>query len=164
LMEVEIVKAELILFEVALSAPLIAAIISIIIRRWGNYTITGSLSASASGLGLLSSIILARNIISKGSLIIEAPWMKSYGIEIAHSFYIDELAVFFIVITSFFGFISILYSIGDMANEKAYPRYYALMLLFQASMIGLFSSGNLLLLVIILGASRFMLLPAYRIS
>jgi NADH:ubiquinone oxidoreductase subunit 5 (subunit L)/multisubunit Na+/H+ antiporter MnhA subunit len=164
-MEVKIVRAELIPFEIAFSAPLIAALISIVLRRWGNYTVIGFLSALASGLGFLSSIILAGNIVNKGSLTIETPWIKSYGLEISHPFYVDELAVFFIIITSFFGFISILYSIGDMAGEGAYPRYYTLMLLFQASMIGLFSSGNLLLLLVfweLVGLCSYLLIGFHK--
>ena len=159
-------KAELVFFEVTLLAPLIAAIIVLVtMRRWRNYVLAGLLSTSSSGLGLIFSILLAGSILGKGGLTIDASWIKGYGIEILHPFYIDELAVFFMVITSFFGFISILYSIGDMAHEKAYPRYYALMLLFQASMIGLFSSGSLLLLLVfweLVGICSYLLIGFHR--
>jgi len=59
---------------------------------------------------------------------------------------VDSLGLLFALVASFFGLVSILYSVGDMKEREGVGRYYALMLIFSGSMVGLFLADNFLLL------------------
>jgi len=64
------------------------------------------------------------------------------------SFYIDNLSLFMLTVVNCLGALIIFYSVGYMAHDKNYTRYYFLMLLFVGSMSGLVLAGDLVLLYI----------------
>ena len=70
------------------------------------------------------------------------PWIPSLGINAEVS--VDPLSVLFANFVAFFGLIITIYSLGYMAGEEGLTRYYAFMLLFVGSMIGLVMSDNFL--------------------
>ena len=63
-------------------------------------------------------------------------------------FMLDSLSLFMLVVVNYLGLLIILYSIGYMANDKSYLRYYFFMLLFIGSMSGLVISEDLIMLYI----------------
>lgn len=71
-------------------------------------------------------------------------WAPSIGL--VFSVYIDPLAVMMAVIAGGIGSLVLLYSVKYMAGQEGLTRYYALVLLFIGSMIGLVFVDNLLIL------------------
>jgi len=73
-------------------------------------------------------------------------WITPLGINVG--VYIDPLSVLLACLVTFFGLITIVYSLGYMAGEEGLTRYYFFMLLFIGSMTGLVMSDNFLQLFI----------------
>jgi NADH-quinone oxidoreductase subunit L len=71
-------------------------------------------------------------------------WAPSIGL--VFSVYIDPLAVMMAAIAGGIGALVLLYSVKYMAGQEGLTRYYALVLLFIGSMIGLVFVDNLLIL------------------
>jgi NADH:ubiquinone oxidoreductase subunit 5 (subunit L)/multisubunit Na+/H+ antiporter MnhA subunit len=61
---------------------------------------------------------------------------------------IDPLAVFMSVVSSFVGFLIILYSVGYIAHEENQNEYYLMVVLFIGSMMGLVYSANLIFMYV----------------
>ena len=77
-------------------------------------------------------------------LIYTFDWAPSIGL--VFSVYIDPLAVMMAAIAGGIGSLVLLYSVKYMAGQEGLTRYYALVLLFIGSMIGLVFVDNLLVL------------------
>jgi proton-translocating NADH-quinone oxidoreductase chain N len=59
---------------------------------------------------------------------------------------IDPLSIFMSIVSSFIGFLIIVYSLGYIRHEENQNEYYLLVVLFIGSMMGLVFSGNLIFL------------------
>lgn len=125
--------------------PLLGGALVALLHR-ASYGVKAYLATAFAASTFALSALSAYNILSRGEVVVEAPLFRAPGLGIHHLLYGDALSALFILIAGFFGLMAILYSIDDMAHEEGHARYYALMLLFQGGMIGLFSAGNLLLL------------------
>jgi multicomponent Na+:H+ antiporter subunit A len=73
-------------------------------------------------------------------------WVASLGVDL--SFYIDGLALLFALLICGMGALVLIYSDGYMAGRHQVDRFYAFLLLFMASMLGLVLAGNLLTLFV----------------
>jgi NADH-quinone oxidoreductase subunit L len=73
-------------------------------------------------------------------------WVSVAGLHLDMTFYLDSLALVMILIITFVGFLILLYSVGYMADDEAFSRFFAYMNLFVASMLVLVLAENLLLL------------------
>ena len=73
-------------------------------------------------------------------------WMSSGGFQPEVAFYLDPVSLQMLVVVTFVGFLIHLYSAEYMREEPGYPRFFAYMNLFIASMITLVLADNLLLL------------------
>jgi len=60
----------------------------------------------------------------------------------------DELALWMSTIASTIGTLAVIFSLDYMRGESGLARYYALLLVFMAAMVGLVLSGSLLLLLV----------------
>jgi NADH-quinone oxidoreductase subunit L len=73
-------------------------------------------------------------------------WLSVAGLKVQVALYLDPLAVCFILIVTFVGFLIHLYSVEHMANDDGYARFFAYMNLFVGFMLVLVLADNLLLL------------------
>jgi NADH:ubiquinone oxidoreductase subunit 5 (subunit L)/multisubunit Na+/H+ antiporter MnhA subunit len=79
---------------------------------------------------------------------------------------VDPLAVFMSIVSSFVGFLIILYSVGYVAHEENQNEYYLMVVLFIGSMMGLVYSANLIFLYLfweIIAICCWRLIGFYRI-
>gem|GEM_PF-46627 len=128
--------------------PFVGSFITSILHK-APYKAKAYLAAFFAFLTFLVSSWATILILQLGPVAIEAGFLKARGIDIGLLLYGDALSALFVAIAGFFGFLAILYSVADMAHEPGgHARFFALMLLFQGSMIGLFLAGNLLLLFV----------------
>ncbi|MBN2200246.1 MAG: NADH-quinone oxidoreductase subunit L [Candidatus Aminicenantes bacterium] len=78
---------------------------------------------------------------------------------------IDPLSVFMSIVSSFVGFLIIVYSLGYIAHERHQDEYYLMVLLFIGSMMGLVFSANLVFMYVfweIIGICCWRLIGFYR--
>ncbi len=80
---------------------------------------------------------------------------------------IDPLAVFMSIVSSFVGFLIIIYSLGYIHHEENQNEYYLLVVLFIGSMMGLVYSGNLIFIYLfweIIAICCWRLIGFYRLK
>jgi multicomponent Na+:H+ antiporter subunit A len=146
---------------VSLFLPILSGLIIAFLKKL-DYKYLASLAITSSGLAFLSILSLS-NAIMNSPISIEIDFMKDFGANTL--IYADDLGLLFSLMASFFGFISILYSFNDMAHENGASRYYALLLMFQGAMTGLFLAGNFLFLFLfweIVGLCSYGLIGFYK--
>src|SRR5882762_6200370 len=73
-------------------------------------------------------------------------WMNSGGLQPEVALYLDSVALLMLLVVTFVSFLIHLYSVEYMRDDEGYPRFFAYMNLFVASMITLVLANNLLLL------------------
>jgi multicomponent K+:H+ antiporter subunit A len=74
------------------------------------------------------------------------PWAPDIGLSV--SFYVDGLSFLFLVLILGIGVLIIVYAYYYLSADEALPRFYASLMLFMASMVGIVTAANLLLLVV----------------
>jgi len=73
-------------------------------------------------------------------------WLSIGAFKPAIAFYLDALSMVMIFVTTFVGFLILLYSVEFMIDDEGYSRFFAYMDLFVGSMVTLVLADNLLLL------------------
>ncbi|HEY6101906.1 MAG TPA: NADH-quinone oxidoreductase subunit L [bacterium] len=76
------------------------------------------------------------------------PWITAGGFTVPFSLLVDRLSTVMILAVSGVGFLIHVYSVGYMAEDAAYSRYFAYLNLFMASMLLLVLGGSLLTLFV----------------
>lgn len=74
------------------------------------------------------------------------PWVPSLGVSL--SFYVDGLALLFALLVTAIGALVVVYAGSYLAGDPQLGRFFAYLLLFLGSMLGLVVADNLLLLVV----------------
>ena len=129
--------------------PLLAfALIALIVKPFlkARPEVSGYVSISAAGIALALSLWALSSVIGAANHEIAiAPfnWLSVGSLHIQPGIILDSLtAVMLVVITSVALMVNI-YSMGYMAGDPSFERYFAIISLFSASMIGLVLSDNL---------------------
>ncbi|MDO8462016.1 MAG: proton-conducting transporter membrane subunit, partial [Deltaproteobacteria bacterium] len=76
------------------------------------------------------------------------PWIELAGLKISFSFFIDRLSLLMILIVTGVGSLIHIYSVGYMAHDSGYARYFCYLNLFLFSMLLLVTGESLPLLFI----------------
>jgi NADH-quinone oxidoreductase subunit L len=129
--------------------PLMGAVILIV--SGGNLPrpIASLVGAGSVGLAAVFTIIIGLDFISSGQSSYHQvlwTWMNVGGFAPAFAFYLDPLSVVFIFVITFVGFLIHIYSIGFMAEDEGFARFFAFLNLFVCSMLILVLADNLVLL------------------
>ncbi|MGD0657427.1 MAG: NADH-quinone oxidoreductase subunit L [Syntrophorhabdales bacterium] len=103
------------------------------------------------GLSMVVSFLVAEAFINggHGGLPFAQPlwtWLAVDGFAPVFGFYLDGLSLVMMLVVSLVAFLIHLYSIGFMAGDEGYSRFFAYMNLFVGSMLILVLSDNLLAL------------------
>lgn len=118
-------------FALAIAAPFVH-------RRW----------PAASGwvlallpFGLAAGLLFQAARAEDGPLRVAYPWIASLGVSL--SFRLDGLSLLFGVLIAAVGGLVLIYASGYLAGHPQLGRFYALLLIFMASMLGLVLADNL---------------------
>jgi NADH-quinone oxidoreductase subunit L len=76
------------------------------------------------------------------------PWIGAGAIQIPLRLLVDPLSVTMALVVSGVGLLIHVYSVGYMAEDPAFPRYFAYLNLFMAAMLWLVLAGNLVTMFI----------------
>ena len=129
--------------------PLAGAMILILTRGNLSRTAAAIVGAGSVGLAALFTIVLALRFMSSGEKAYHQvlwTWMNVDGFSPSIAFYVDALSVTFIFVITFVGFLIHIYSIGFMAEDEGFARFFAFLNLFVCSMLILVLADNLVLL------------------
>lgn len=87
-----------------------------------------------------------RAIGPNGTVVVFQQWVPSLGVSL--SFYVDGLSLLFALLISGIGALVVIYAGGYLAGKPQLGRFYTLVLMFMASMLGLVLAGNLITLFV----------------
>jgi multicomponent K+:H+ antiporter subunit A len=111
-------------------------------RRVLTAGVAGAITAAS--LGLLLSYV---PVVFDGAPVMEHwAWVPSLGLDI--TLRLDGLSLMFAGLILFIGLCIVLYAAYYLAPEDSAPKFFSLMMLFMAAMLGVVLSDNLLVLVV----------------
>lgn len=129
--------------------PLTGALILVITRGNLPRTIAGIVGAGSVGLAAIVTIIIALGFISGKQQPVHQvlwTWMEVDGFSPGIALYLDSLSVVFIFVITFVGFLIHIYSLGYMADDEGFARFFTFLNLFVCSMLILVLADNLVLM------------------
>jgi proton-translocating NADH-quinone oxidoreductase chain M len=115
------------------------------------------------GVTALFPLLLLPTAISGSETIIR----KEFILGLDFILIIDPLSIFMSIVSSFVGFLIIVYSLGYIHHEENQNEYYLMVVLFIGSMMGLVYSGNLIFIYLfweIIAICCWRLIGFYRLK
>ena len=142
--------------------PFLGIVLPALTIRYGRNLCAWSTAAPALlGLALLASQAPA---VFRGEVLTAAwPWLPGLGLELA--FLLDGYALMFAGLILGIGLLIILYARYYLSADDPMGRFYAMLLAFMGSMLGIVMSNNLLLLVVfweLTSISSFLLIGYWK--
>ena len=145
--------------------PILATLgIALVTRR--SKALSASLSIGSLGVSLLAAFALFLHLLLRphegGALLeISIPWIRLPGLFLEFGFLLDPLSILMSLVVTSVGLMIFIYSVGYMANEPGFTRYFAFLSLFAFSMLGIVLANNFISLFIfweLVGASSYLLI------
>jgi len=138
----------LIPFAPALSAAILIVFGRRLPKKFVSVQACGAVLVSFA-LSALSFFGLVRAPLENGSVIKTLfTWIKAGSFEAAFSFQFDPLSAVMVLVVTGVGFLIHLYSVGYMAQDKGYTRYFAYLNLFTFAMLILVLASNMILMFV----------------
>ena len=128
-------------------APLFAAIIVGLFGRQIGRASAHWLTILAVGLSFVLSVMVLKNMYWDGGPIENYTlytWAVSDGLQMNVGFLIDRLTVLMMVVVTFVSMVVHIYTVGYMADDPGYQRFFSYISLFTFSMLMLVMSNNFL--------------------
>ena len=145
-----------VLLAVVLGPFLAAAVTPFVYRYLGERT-----AYFASAVAAVCFLLVASHHAARGTVTI--PWVPALGITL--KFYVDGLALLIGYLATGIGVCILSYSRGYMHNEPGGARYYATLLAFMGSMLGVAFAADLIALFVfweLTSVSSYLLIGHYR--
>jgi NADH-quinone oxidoreductase subunit L len=141
--------------------PFIAFVLIMVVTR-AHPRLSAGLSIAAVALSFLGALfLLVKNWGLVSPLQYTFRWVVSGDIQIPFGFLLDPVSLLMLVVVTCISFLVQVYSIGYMAGDEGFSRYYAFMSLFVWAMMSLTLSPTMLQLYIfweLVGLSSYLLI------
>ena len=141
--------------------PLLAAGLSAVTKRPGR-AFAASLAIGAMSLALLlSCLAFAEAARHPGRQYVNFPWVQMGDSWLKLGWVLDPLSAVMLVMVSFVGLLIFIYSLGYMAEDENFTRFFCFLSLFAAAMLGVVIANSLLLLFIcweLVGLTSYLLI------
>jgi NADH-quinone oxidoreductase subunit L len=124
-----------------LLGAVLAGLFGKVIGRAGAHTVT----IIGVAISCVLSIMVWKDLVWGGAAIFNAPiynWLVSDGINFQVGFLIDRLSALMMVVVTFVSLCVHVYTIGYMADDAGYQRFFSYISLFTFSMLMLVMSNN----------------------
>ncbi len=135
-------------------------IIMVFVRAWPR--VSAGLSITAIGVSLLCALfLLVKHWGLTSPITITFRWVVTGNIQIPFGYLLDPVSLLMLVVVTVISFLVQVYSIGYMAGDPGFSRYYAFMSLFAWAMMSLTLSPTMLQLYIfweLVGLSSYLLI------
>jgi len=139
-----------------------AAFVLIMVFTRAYARLSAALSISAVAISLLCALfLLATRWEVESSLQFTFRWVVSGDIQIPFGYLLDPTSLLMLVVVAVISFLVQVYSIGYMAGDPGFSRYYAFMSLFAWAMMSLTLSSTMLQLYVfweLVGLSSYLLI------
>jgi NADH-quinone oxidoreductase subunit L len=145
----------------ALLMPLSAFGLIMVATR-ARHKLSAAISIGAVGISLLAAVfLLAGHWQMKAPLVFQTTWLVSGRMAIPVGFLLDPLSLLMLTVVAAISFLVQVYSLGYMAGDPGFGRYYGFMSLFAWAMLTLTVSSSLLQLYIfweLVGLASYLLI------
>ncbi|MGD8962965.1 MAG: NADH-quinone oxidoreductase subunit L, partial [Desulfobacterales bacterium] len=135
-------------------------IIMVFIRAWPR--LSAGLSITAIGVSLLCALfLLVKHWGLASPLTITFRWVVTGDIQIPFGYLLDPVSLLMLAVVTVISFLVQVYSVGYMAGDPGFSRYYAFMSLFAWAMMSLTLAPTMLQLYIfweLVGLSSYLLI------
>ncbi|MGD0400859.1 MAG: NADH-quinone oxidoreductase subunit L [Syntrophobacteraceae bacterium] len=142
--------------------PPLAAFLVIFVFTRRHPRLSAGLSIGSIAVSLVCSLVLlGLNLKMTGPIQYSVRLLASSGLDIPFGFLLDQLNLLMIVVVSSICFLVQVYSLGYMAGDPGFSRYYSFMSLFAWAMMNLTLSPTLLQLYVfweLVGLSSYLLI------
>src|SRR3990172_5584565 len=130
--------------------PLVGSLVVGLMGRRMRRSVVAIIACGSALLALLLSLDAFTRLLSlppEGRLLRQSigPWIASGDFSVAFGFLLDPLSAIMALVVSGVGFLIHVYSIGYMAEDRDYNRFFSLLNLFLAEMLVLVLADNHLL-------------------
>ncbi len=142
--------------------PLAGALLPPWFVRWGR-TQSALAAGGAAGASFFLMVSLIPRVFAGEAPAFDLAWMPSIGLDL--SLRLDGLALLFSILILGIGLLVILYARYYLSREDPMGRFYAFLLFFMASMLGVVLADNLLLLLVfweLTSLSSFLLIGFWK--
>jgi len=131
-----------------LAVPLVPLAASIVVGLWGGRMPRAAshwITIVAVAISFVASVIIFRDVMAgnifNGDVYV---WAVTDGIRMAVGFLIDPLTAMMLIVVTFVSLMVHIYTIGYMADDDGYSRFFSYICLFTFSMLMLVMSNNFL--------------------
>ena len=142
--------------------PALGFLAVLLATRWLADRAAGIAIAAATASFVLSVAVAVEVISSPATYLRPLPrWIEVGGLSVGFDLLVDQLTVVMLLVVTGVGLLVHLYSVGYMHGDERYPRFFAYLNLFLASMLVLVLGSNLLTLFLgweLVGLSSYLLI------
>ena len=127
--------------------PLLAAIIAGLFGRFIGRAASAGVTIAGVAVSCLLSILVFKQLVFDHAAVFNAPvytWLVSDGIRMSIGFLVDPLTVMMMVVVTFVSLCVHVYTIGYMAEDPGFQRFFSYISLFTFAMLMLVMSNNFL--------------------
>jgi NADH-quinone oxidoreductase subunit L len=139
---------------------LAAGIIALVKQR--SRVLAASLAISSMAASLLLSVCaFAHTLSAPGIAVFNFRWLQFGDQWISLGWMLDPLTAVMLVMVTFVGLLIFIYSVGYMAHDENFTRFFCFLALFAGAMLGVLISNSLLLLFMcweIVGLTSYLLI------
>ena len=144
--------------------PFVSMVLIIVFTR-PNPKLSSGISLTAVSLSLICALsLLIRYWHLSEPIQYSGTWLVSGNVHISFGFLLDHLSLLMLTIVAVISFLVQVYSLGYMAGDPGFSRYYAFQSLFAWAMLTLCVSKNMLQLYIfweLVGLASYLLIGFY---
>jgi len=141
------------LFPLILLFPLLGLSLNAILGRRVSVKVSGTIASAAVFLSFLVALSGLRALFAlpPEERVIIYPlwdWIQAGGLDVSLALRLDPLSALMSLVVTGVGFLIHVYSIGYIAHDKDYPRFFVYLNLFMFSMLTLVAGNNFLVLFV----------------
>ena len=131
--------------------PLFSFLILVLFGAKLSRKVVGWIGAGSVGIAASLTVIIGMDLLKvlpevKSYSVVVWQWMNAGNLSANIAFSLDSLSLVFCFVITFVGFLIHIYSIGFMAKDEGFTRFFAYMNLFVSSMLILVLADNILLM------------------
>src|SRR5437899_5303868 len=140
--------------------PLMAAAITSVLRR-DQRRASAALAIGSMVVSFAISCAAFAAVKSHGKTTFNFDWLQFGDTSLRLGWVLDPLSALMIMMVTFVGLLIFIYSVGYMAHDENFTRFFCFLSLFAAAMLGLVIANSLLLLFIcweLVGLASYLLI------
>ncbi|QEG01974.1 NADH-quinone oxidoreductase subunit L [Stieleria maiorica] len=150
--------------------PLISIVLIVMFARGENRAVAGIIGSAAIGLAFLLTCWLGVSYLrwagqGAGAVTWSIEWLRYQDhLVVSLGTLIDPISLLLLVVVTSVSLLVHVYSLGYMADDEGFARYYVFLSLFTFSMLGLVLAPNLVQMYVfweLVGVSSFLLIGFY---